>query len=246
VTGSQPSGPILVVDLSASLYIALLGPDQGLLASRVREQGVRGEAAHDLLGECLSEAGATHNDIASICVGAGPGSFTGIRVAVSMSQGLAFAKRLPMYPFSSLAAQAASLAGSTVLSAAGPAADAPTVVAAIAANGGRYFVLNGDVGGDIGGGAGNIGVESLITGDELEALGSPGKVLITSGKVPDQERLDRAFGATRRMEEHVDFTRIARLALSHPPVLDGVIRPNYLMGSAAEEKRKSQGLSGAS
>jgi hypothetical protein len=36
----------------------------------------------------------------------------------------------------------------------------------------------------------------------------------------------------------VDFGRIARMALAGPPVLDGILRPNYLMASAAEEKRR--------
>jgi tRNA threonylcarbamoyladenosine biosynthesis protein TsaB len=229
VTGLPSPGLVLVADLSAALYLGLLDTEHRLLASRIREQGVRGENAHGLLDECLIEAGASPQDIAAICVGTGPGSFTGIRVAVAMSQGLGFARRLPLYPFSSLAALRASVPASV-------SKDRP-VVAAIAANAGRYFVL-------VGSAPGHAGSESVMSADELAAFGSEHTLLITSGNLPDRERFAGLFSALIRMEEVAGFTAIARLAKSQPPVLDGVIRPNYLMASAAEEKRRLQGSGG--
>ncbi|QEP42674.1 tRNA (adenosine(37)-N6)-threonylcarbamoyltransferase complex dimerization subunit type 1 TsaB [Ectothiorhodospiraceae bacterium BW-2] len=44
-----------------------------------------------------------------ICCSRGPGAFTGVRVAVAVAQGLAFAHQLPIYPRSTLAIIAAGL-----------------------------------------------------------------------------------------------------------------------------------------
>lgn len=227
MNGPAPSGLILVADLSSSLYLGLLGLESRVLASRIREQGARGETAHAMLDECLSEAGAGPKDIAAICVGIGPGSFTGIRVAVALSQGLGFAGRLPLYPFSSLAA----------LGVCATAVNAGPIVAAIAANAGRYFVASEAT-------PDRAACESVLSADELAGLATPQSVLITSGNFPDRGRFEGRFASLQRMEETADFAALVRLAQSRPPVLDGVIRPNYLMASAAEEKRRLQGPGG--
>jgi tRNA threonylcarbamoyladenosine biosynthesis protein TsaB len=65
-------------------------------------------------GQSLSDA------VSIIACGVGPGSFTGIRVAVGVAQGLGWSLDLPIYPFCSLEAQAratAHSAGDLVLSA---------------------------------------------------------------------------------------------------------------------------------
>ncbi|MDB5104749.1 MAG: tsaB [Fibrobacteres bacterium] len=214
----------LVLDLSASLSLGLVDADNGVLSYRIREQGTRGETAHALLEECLAEAGRGIADIADICVGVGPGSFTGIRVCAAMAQGLAFADRLPLYPFSSLAG---------ILTGAHPGSagtlDGPDErISAIAANAGRYFIRRSGPAG-----------EALVSADDLLALGSPRTVLVTSGHFPDKERMRPAFASLERHEDNADFPAMVRLAHGSPPVTDGVLRPNYLMASAAEEKRRS-------
>lgn len=54
----------------------------------------------------LAEAGLTRSHIDGIAVGRGPGAFTGVRLAVSVAQGLAFALDIPVVTVSSLAALA--------------------------------------------------------------------------------------------------------------------------------------------
>jgi tRNA threonylcarbamoyl adenosine modification protein YeaZ len=222
VIESKPSGLVLVLDLSASLYLAVLDSDRVLRASRIREQGTRGETAHDLLDECLSEAGASPRDLHSLCIGTGPGSFTGIRVGVAMVQGLGFAKQLPIYPYSSLAAMHVSVANSRQSEIPGL-----SVTAAIAANAGQYFV--------------RFGVpaqEKLIAGESLLQLAPSTSILVTSGKTSFGDPVP--FQHLVRMEDFVDFPKIAAMALTNSPILDGSVRPNYLQASAAEDKRRAQ------
>lgn len=207
----------LVLDLSASLYIGIVDGEGKVLARRIREEA-RGETAHGLLDEALAEAGIGPGDLEAVAVGAGPGSFTGIRVAVAMAQGLCFARRLPLHTFSTLEALRACV----------PGAPGRRAAAAIAANAGRYYASLGDP-----------PREALVTAAELLERAAGDEVLIHSGPLPDRERLAAAYPASAliRLEEAMDFARVAALALSREPVRDGVIRPNYLMASAAEEKR---------
>ncbi|MDY7220363.1 tRNA (adenosine(37)-N6)-threonylcarbamoyltransferase complex dimerization subunit type 1 TsaB [Denitrificimonas sp. JX-1] len=57
-----------------------------------------------MISEVLTEAGVNKSAIDAIAFGCGPGAFTGLRIAVGVVQGLAFALERPVLPVSNLAA----------------------------------------------------------------------------------------------------------------------------------------------
>lgn len=99
---------ILAIETSSELAsCALL--HKGVVSRRA-SNGVRthSQAILPLVQELLGEAGITLADCDAIAYGAGPGSFTGVRTATGVAQGLAFGAALPVVPVVTLAAMAYS------------------------------------------------------------------------------------------------------------------------------------------
>jgi len=83
--------------------------DAGVVAERTlqaEDGGIpragRGERLMPAVAECLDQAGVRGSDIARIVCGAGPGSFTSLRVAGSVAKGLAAGYGVELYAVSSL------------------------------------------------------------------------------------------------------------------------------------------------
>ncbi len=96
--------------------VALLGVDEGAegggsatVLCRRSENGGRSQARIllRLVDEMLEEVSATPGDLGRVVVGTGPGTFTGVRIAVATARGLAVGLRIPVFGVSTLSALAA-------------------------------------------------------------------------------------------------------------------------------------------
>ena len=67
--------------------------------------------------QLLVEAGIAKSQLDAIAVGRGPGAFTGVRLAISIAQGIALALDKPVVPVSTLAALAMRANGERILAA---------------------------------------------------------------------------------------------------------------------------------
>src|SRR4051794_26516035 len=96
---------ILAIDTAANLCAACVfdGDADRELGRSVRDIGKgHAEVLMDVIAEALAAAGAAFGDLDAVAVAVGPGSFTGIRVGVSVARGLALAQKIPAAGVSTL------------------------------------------------------------------------------------------------------------------------------------------------
>ena len=83
-----------------------LSCDGEIAALEARAPTSHGELALPMLGRLLEAAGMRAADLDAVAFGAGPGAFTGLRIACGLAQGLAFARGIPVIGISTLEALA--------------------------------------------------------------------------------------------------------------------------------------------
>lgn len=110
---------LLAIDTSSLACTVALGIGDELIERHEEQKREHTRLLMPMIRDVLDLAGVALNDLDAIVLGNGPGSFIGMRIAASVSQGLAHGAGLRIIPVSSLAAVAAEVLDST---------DAETVV----------------------------------------------------------------------------------------------------------------------
>ena len=93
---------LLVLDTSTEYCSAALWLDGRILAFRVLAEQRHSSLLLPMIEELLRDAGLTLRQLDGIGYGAGPGSFTGLRIACAVTQGLALGADLPVVGVSTL------------------------------------------------------------------------------------------------------------------------------------------------
>jgi tRNA threonylcarbamoyladenosine biosynthesis protein TsaB len=194
---------LLAIDTATEACSAALWLD-----GEVHERYVEAPREHarrllPMVEELLAEAGLALRDLDALAFGRGPGSFTGVRIAAGMAQGLAFSAGLSVVPVSTLAALAQGVAD----------ADHPRLLAAIDARMGEVYWASYV-----------LGADGLVELDGVERVCAPGEVPLPtgggwygvgSGWATYAELLDARLGASLVGRDGTRYPRagdVARLA----------------------------------
>jgi len=96
----------LTLALDASTYVGTVAVLRDGVVVTAREALMRGEHEERLMPAvlaALADARAVPRDVARVVCGAGPGSFTSLRIAAGIAKGVAHGANVPLYAVSSLA-----------------------------------------------------------------------------------------------------------------------------------------------
>jgi tRNA threonylcarbamoyladenosine biosynthesis protein TsaB len=97
---------VLAIDTATSWCSVALWLDGELQERAASAERGHGEQALAMIESLLGEAGCSLRSLDAIAFGRGPGAFTGLRLAASLTQGLAWSSGLPVLPVSNLRAVA--------------------------------------------------------------------------------------------------------------------------------------------
>lgn len=117
---------IIALDTSTEYCSLALWLDEKIISREILAGQRHSELLLPMLQTMLTEAEVALNQIDGIAFGAGPGSFTGLRIACGIAQGLAFAQNIPIVGISTLEALAQQV-------------DTPKILAALDARMGEIY-----------------------------------------------------------------------------------------------------------
>lgn len=100
------SPKILALDTATEACSAALLTERGVITRYLEAGRTAGDQILAMVDEVLREGGLTLRYLDAVAFGRGPGGFTGVRLGVSVAQGLAFGADRPVVPISDLQALA--------------------------------------------------------------------------------------------------------------------------------------------
>lgn len=102
----DPRMKILALDTSSHICSVALLNDEKVTSQNTAITLKQAQIILSQIDELLRSENTTLNQLDAIAFGCGPGSFTGVRIAASVTQGLAYSLKLPVIPISSMEALA--------------------------------------------------------------------------------------------------------------------------------------------
>lgn len=213
-----PAVIVLAFDCATGPTSVVLWRD-GVILARVDDPGPQGQAETlvPLIGEALSRAGVEPAAIERIAVTLGPGSFTGVRIALAAARGLSLATGAPIAGASTLEVMAAAL----------PAAPLPTLVALDARRGEVYAQLFDQAGTA-------LGPPAAVPLDELPAFAPPGPLRLAGGGADLAAAALGRDGLVRASPAGPDAAVLAALAARGGVPAGGPPEPIYLRAPDAK------------
>ncbi len=164
-TRDAVTAPGLTLALDASTSVGTVAVLRDGMVVAAREAMMRGETEERLMPAvlaALADAGAVPRDVARVVCGAGPGSFTSLRIAAGIAKGMCHGAGVPLYAVSSLA---------LVVAGAEPALAPGRYVAALDAMRGERYAQPMIV--EAGGAVHAEGTHALATTEQLTTAGVP-------------------------------------------------------------------------
>lgn len=209
------AGPVLAFDASTTRStVAVVREGLVVATAEARGRDPREERLLPLILSVCAEAGVTLGDVGTIAVGAGPGSFTGLRVAAATAKGIAAATGALLVPVSSLVLIVAGLPE--------PPPCGRYLATLDALRGERYVAL--------------VGVDA--TGIGLASAGASRRIPESLLGSVAEEMGAVIIGPGTAWDAWPDAQGIARLAMPAPADLASW-EPDYGRASAAEDRRRA-------
>jgi len=165
-----------------------------------------------LIDRACVAAGITAKQLDAVAIGAGPGSFTSLRIGMATAKGIAFAAHVPLWAISSLAALAAH----------DPATGDERVAAVLDARRGEVYAAAFDV-------DGLVGEERVLPPDQLASLGATRFVGDAGAAYPQLLALRGVWDRTPR---GADVAKLALAGARVDVVVHGI--PAYIRPAEAE------------
>lgn len=191
---------ILAVDTATGPCSVAVWKD-GSIASYREERGPVMQSASlvPMIEDALRESGITYGQLDALAATIGPGSFTGIRVALAAARAICFAQKIPCMGYTSL----------QVLAFSAPKDGRPVLAALTAGKGEHYYQYSG--------GEPKLG----LLQDALQETSAKDIWLAGNAKAEDAR-----FTPTGVTFPQADW--LARLASTHPELAQHELRPFYI------------------
>ena len=97
---------ILAIECTHGFASVAVGDGDRLVERRLADWQKTAESLVPLVMQAMAEAGMTVTELDGVAVSSGPGSFTALRIGLSVAKGIAFGAGLPLVPVQTLQAMA--------------------------------------------------------------------------------------------------------------------------------------------